>query len=101
MSRAYDAGVNFFDNAEAYAHGNAEAVMGNVIKQVGWRRESIVVSSKVFWGGGGPNDEGLSEWHMYEACRNSLRRLRLSYLDLFVCHRPGPSTPIEESVRAM
>ncbi len=101
MSRAYDAGVNFFDNAEAYAHGNAEVVMGNVIKQLGWKRESIVVSTKVFWGGEGPNDKGLSRKHIYEACRNSLKRLQLSYLDLFFCHRPDPNTPIEETVRAM
>ncbi|MBO0888853.1 aldo/keto reductase [Candidatus Bathyarchaeota archaeon] len=101
MSRAYDAGVNFFDNAEAYAHGNAETVMGNVIKQLGWKRENIVVSSKVFWGGEGPNDRGLSRKHIYEACRNSLKRLQLSYLDLFFCHRPDPNTPIEETVRAM
>jgi len=101
MSRAYDAGVNFFDNAEAYAHGNAETVMGNVIKKLGWRRESIVVSSKVFWGGEGPNDRGLSRKHIFEACRNSLRRLQFDYLDLFFCHRPDPNTPIEETVRAM
>ena len=101
MSAAHDAGVNFFDNAEAYAHGNAEVVMGNAIKRLGWRRESIVVSSKVFWGGDGPNDKGLSKKHVYEACRNSLRRLQLSYLDLFFCHRPDPNTPIEETVRAM
>jgi voltage-dependent potassium channel beta subunit len=101
MSAAYDAGVNFFDNAEAYAAGNAEVVMGNVIKKVGWRRENIVVSSKVFWGGRGPNDSGLSRKHVFEACRNSLKRLQLDYLDLFFCHRPDPSTPIEESVRAM
>src|SRR5438876_299021 len=101
MSAAHDAGVNFFDNAEAYAHGNAETVMGNAIKRLGWRRESIVISSKVFWGGDGPNDKGLSKKHVYEACRNSLRRLQLSYLDLFFCHRPDPNTPIEETVRAM
>ena len=101
MQAAYDRGVNFFDNAEAYAHGNAEVVMGNVIKKLGWRREDIVVSSKVFWGGQGPNDEGLSRKHIYEACRNSLRRLQLEYLDLYFCHRPDPSTPIEETVRAM
>ncbi len=101
MSSAYEAGVNFFDNAEAYAHGNAETVMGNVIKKMGWRRENIVVSSKVFWGGEGPNDRGLSRKHIYEACRNSLRRLQLDYLDLFFCHRPDPNTPIEETVRAM
>jgi voltage-dependent potassium channel beta subunit len=101
MSAAYDAGVNFFDNAEAYAAGNAEVVMGNVIKKLGWRRESIIVSSKVFWGGEGPNDLGLSRKHIHEACRNSLKRLQLDYLDLFFCHRPDPSTPIEETVRAM
>ncbi len=101
ISAAYEAGVNFFDNAEAYAHGNAETVMGNVIKKLGWRRENIVVSSKVFWGGDGPNDKGLSRKHVYEACRNSLRRLQLDYLDLFFCHRPDPNTPIEETVRAM
>ncbi len=101
MSAAHDAGVNFFDNAEAYAHGNAETVMGNAIKRLGWRRESIVVSSKVFWGGDGPNDKGLSKKHVYEACRNSLRRLQLNYLDLFFCHRPDSNTPIEETVRAM
>jgi voltage-dependent potassium channel beta subunit len=101
MSRAYDAGVNFFDNAEAYANGNAENVMGSVIKKLGWQREDLVISSKVFWGGDGPNDKGLSRKHVAEACRNSLRRLQLEYLDLFFCHRPDPNTPIEETVRAM
>lgn len=101
MSRAYDAGVNFFDNAEAYAHGNAETVMGNVIKKLGWRRDDIVVSSKVFWGGEGPNEKGLSRKHVFEGCKNSMRRLQLDYLDLFFCHRPDPNTPIEETVRAM
>src|SRR5712692_4231335 len=101
MSIAYDNGVNFFDSAEAYASGNAETVMGNVIKKLGWRRESIVVSSKVFWGGDGPNDKGLSRKHVFEACRNSLKRLQLDYLDLFFCHRPDPNTPIEETVRTM
>ena len=75
--------------------------MGNVIKKLGWRRDGIVVSSKVFWGGDGPNDQGLSHKHIYEACRNSMKRLQLDYLDLFFCHRPDPNTPIEETVRAM
>ena len=101
MAAAYQYGVNFYDNAEAYAHGNAEIVMGNVIKKLGWKREDIVISSKVFWGGQGPNDEGLSRKHIYEACRRSLKRLQLDYLDLFFCHRPDPATPIEETVRAM
>ena len=101
MSAAYAAGINFFDNAESYSHGNAETVMGNVIKKLGWRREDIVVSSKVFWGGSGPNDTGLSRKHVFEACRNSLKRLQLDYLDLYFCHRPDPNTPIEETVRVM
>ena len=101
MSKAFELGVNFYDNAEAYASGNAETVMGNVIKNLGWTRSDIVVSSKVFWGGDGPNDEGLSRKHIYEACRRSLNRLQLDYLDLFFCHRPDPNTPIEETVRAM
>lgn len=101
MSKARELGVNFFDNAEAYAHGNAEVVMGNVIKKLGWKREDLVISSKAFWGGSGPNEEGLSRKHIYEACRASLRRLQLTYLDLFFCHRPDPNTPIEETVRAM
>lgn len=101
MSAAYDVGVNFFDNAEAYGQGNAEVVMGNVIKKIGWKREDIVVSSKVFWGGEGPNDLGLSRKHIFEACRKALKRLQLDYLDLYFCHRPDPNTPIEETVRAM
>ncbi len=101
MSIAYDNGVNFFDSAEAYADGKAELVMGNIFKKLGWPRENIVVSSKVFWGGDGPNDKGLSRKHVFEACRKSLKRLQMDYLDLFFCHRPDPSTPIEETVRAM
>lgn len=101
MTKAFDLGVNFFDNAEAYAHGNAEVVMGNVIKKAGWKRSDIVVSSKVFWGGDEPNNSGLSRKHVYEACRRSLKHLQLDYLDLFFCHRSDPNTPIEETVRAM
>jgi voltage-dependent potassium channel beta subunit len=101
MMAAYAEGVNFFDNAEAYAGGNAEIVMGNVIKQLGWRRESIVVSTKLFWGGDGPNDTGLSHKHIIEGANNALRRLQLDYVDLIFCHRPDPNTPIEETVRAM
>ena len=101
MAAAYEAGVNFFDNAEGYANGNAEIVMGNVIKQLGWRRESIVVSTKIFWGGDGPNDTGLSHKHIVEGVNGALRRLQLDYVDLLFCHRPDPNTPIEETVRAM
>ncbi len=101
MLAAYEAGVNFFDNAEAYANGNAEVVMGNVIKKLGWRREGIVVSTKLFWGGDGPNDTGLSHKHIIEGMNNALRRLQMDYVDLVFCHRPDPNTPIEETVRAM
>jgi voltage-dependent potassium channel beta subunit len=101
MLAAYEAGVNFFDNAEAYANGNAEVVMGNVIKKLGWRREGIVVSTKLFWGGEGPNDTGLSHKHIIEGMNNALRRLQMDYVDLVFCHRPDPNTPIEETVRAM
>ncbi|MBA3946867.1 MAG: aldo/keto reductase [Herpetosiphonaceae bacterium] len=101
MAAAYDAGVNFFDNAEGYAAGQAEIVVGNVIKQLGWRRESIVVSTKIFWGGQGPNDTGLSHKHIIEGVNNALRRFQMDYVDLVFCHRPDPNTPIEETVRAM
>jgi voltage-dependent potassium channel beta subunit len=101
MAAAYEAGVNFFDNAEGYANGNAEIVMGNVIKKFGWRREDLVVSTKIFWGGDGPNDTGLSHKHIIEGVNNALRRLQFDYVDLVFCHRPDPNTPIEETVRAM
>jgi len=101
MTAAYEHGVNFFDNAEAYANGNAEIVMGNVIKQVGWRREDLVISTKIFWGGGGPNNTGLSHKHIIEGVNNALKRLQTDYVDLVFCHRPDRNTPIEETVRAM
>ncbi|MGB8648848.1 MAG: aldo/keto reductase [Anaerolineae bacterium] len=101
MAAAYDEGVNFFDNAEAYANGNAEIVMGNVLKKMGWRREGLIISTKIFWGGEGPNDKGLSHKHIIEGVNNALKRLQLDYVDLVFCHRPDPTTPIEETVRAM
>ncbi len=101
MAAAYETGVNFFDNAEAYGNGQAEIVMGNVIKKLGWKREDVVVSTKIFWGGKGPNDVGLSHKHVIEGMNNSLRRLQLDYVDLVFCHRPDPNTPIEETVRAL
>jgi voltage-dependent potassium channel beta subunit len=101
MTIAYDSGVNFFDNAEAYANGKAETVMGQILKKKGWGRDTFVVSSKVFWGGDLPNQEGLSRKHIFEACHAALRRLQVEYLDLYFCHRPDPETPIEETVRAM
>ncbi|MGE0616712.1 MAG: potassium channel beta subunit family protein [Bacteriovoracia bacterium] len=101
MQLAYDGGVNFFDNAETYANGASEEIMGNVLQKKGWRRDSYCVSSKVFWGGQLPTQTGLSHKHVYDACHNALRRLKVDYLDLYFCHRPDPETPIEETVRCM
>ena len=101
MKTAYDAGVNFFDNAEAYAQGRSELVMGKILKAMDWPHDTFLVSSKVFWGGDRPNQEGLSRKHVFEACHAALKRLQVEYLDLFFCHRPDPHTPIEETVRAM
>ena len=103
MGVAYDAGVNFFDNAEGYAEGKSEIVMGNILKSKGWERESFVVSSKVFFGteNKGPNRVGLSRKHVIEACNAALKRLQVDYLDLYFCHRPDKNTSIEETVWAM
>eukprot|EP01136_Pigoraptor_vietnamica_P024990 Opistho-1_new@78495 len=103
MGIAYDAGVNFFDNAEGYAEGKSEIVMGKIIKSQKWERESFVVSSKVFFGAEnkGPNQMGLSRKHVIEACNAALKRLQVDYLDLYFCHRPDKQTPIEETVFAM
>ena len=96
---AFEKGVNFFDNAEVYAEGKSEELMGEALSQ--YRREDLVVSTKIFWAGEGPNDTGLSWKHLVEGTRNSLERLQLDYVDLLFCHRPDPNTPIEETVRAM
>lgn len=101
MQAAIDAGVNFFDNAEAYAGGKAETVMGNVIQKAGWKRSDLVISTKIFWGGGGPNEKGLSRKHVMEGTLAALDRLQLDYVDLMFCHRADIHTPIEETVRAM
>ncbi len=101
MTTAYDHGVNFFDNAEGYSAGKAETMMGNVIKKQGWKRSDLVVSTKIFWGGDGPNDMGLSRKHIIEGTRAALERLQMRYVDLVFCHRPDPHTPVEETVRAM
>ena len=101
MKVAYDNGINFFDNAEAYAGGKSEIVMGNILKKMNWDRSTYIVSSKVFWGGKLPNQMGLSKKHIVEACNNALKRLQVDYLDLYFCHRPDKNTPIEETVRAM
>ncbi len=129
MKLAYDQGVNFFDNAEGYAGGRSEIVMGNILKKMGWRRSSFVVSSKVYFGADGgrkdlkPNETGLSRKHVIEACcklavllkpvvllsrkhvieacHEAMQRLQVDYLDLYFCHRPDKNTPIEETVWAM
>jgi len=101
MSAAYDAGVNFFDNAEGYESGASEVVMGKALKDLKWGRDSYIVSSKVFWGGQKPTQRGLSRKHVTDACHAALRRLQVDYLDLYFCHRPDVDTPIEETVRAM
>lgn len=105
MSIAYDHGVNFFDNAEIYALGESERMMGRVIKKKKWDRTSFLVSSKVYFGWRGkenkPNQTGLSRKHVIEACDEALKRLQVDYLDLYFCHRPDKNTPIEETVLAM
>jgi len=103
MGIAYDAGVNFFDNAEGYAEGKSEEVMGKILKAKDWDRSSYVVSSKVFFGTAqkGVNQTGLSRKHVIEACNGALKRLQVDYLDLYFCHRPDKNTPIEETVWAM
>jgi len=103
MHYAYDNGVNFFDNAEIYARGKSEKVMGKILHNSGWSRDSFIVSSKVFFGTGGqwPTQKGLNRKHVFEACHQALKRLQVDYLDLYFCHRPDKSTPIEETVWAM
>ncbi len=105
MGIAYDNGVNFFDNAEVYALGESEKMMGRVLKKKKWDRTSYVVSSKAFWGWRGkenkPNQTGCSRKHLIEACNEALQRLQVDYLDLYYCHRPDKNTPIEETVWAM
>ncbi|MEM6359154.1 MAG: aldo/keto reductase [Bacteroidota bacterium] len=107
MKIAYDGGINFFDNAEAYAGGKSEEVMGEALKKMEWRRDSYIVSSKVFFGADGgkgglmPTQKGLSRKHVVEACHQALKRLQVDYLDLYFCHRPDKQTPIEETVWSM
>lgn len=105
MGMAYDAGINFFDNAEVYALGESEKMMGRVLKQKNWDRTSYTVSSKAYFGWRGkenkPNQTGLSRKHLAEACHEALGRLQLDYLDIFFCHRPDPAVPIEEVVWTM
>ncbi len=104
VAAAWDNGINFFDNAEAYANGRAEQVMGDVIADLRLPRDGFCVSSKVFFGSAadpGPTQRGLSRKHVTDACHAALKRLRVDYLDLYYCHRPDPDTPIGETVRAM
>lgn len=105
MSIAYENGINFFDNAEVYALGESEKMMGRVLKTKSWERSSYVVSSKAFFGSRGkenkPNQTGLSRKHLVEACHEALTRMQLEYLDLYYCHRPDRNTPIEEVVWTM
>lgn len=105
MGIAYDNGINFFDNAEVYALGESEKMMGRVLKNKSWDRTSYTVSSKAFFGWRGkenkPNQTGLSRKHLTEACHEALQRLQTDYLDLFFCHRPDKEVPVEEVVRTM
>ncbi len=101
MKLAYDNGINFFDNAEIYSKGKSEEVMGNILKKMGWGRDTFIVSSKVFWGGDLPTQKGLSTKHVTDGCHAALKRLQVDYLDLYFCHRPDFNTPVEETVWAM
>eukprot|EP01129_Flabellula_baltica_P000728 TRINITY_DN10690_c0_g1_i1.p1 TRINITY_DN10690_c0_g1~~TRINITY_DN10690_c0_g1_i1.p1 ORF type:complete len:361 (+),score=84.20 TRINITY_DN10690_c0_g1_i1:38-1084(+) len=97
---AYESGIYFFDTAEVYADGEAEVVLGNILKEKGWPREDLVISTKIIKGGNGPNSLGLSRKHVIEGTKASLRRLQLDYVDIIFAHRPDPATPMEEVVRA-
>jgi len=101
MKAAFDAGCNFFDNAEVYAAGKAEETMGKCIKRLDRDRSELVISTKLFWGGSNVNQRGLSRKHIIEGLNASLKRLQLDYVDLLFCHRPDVHTPMEETVRAM
>ena len=104
MKAAYDGGVNFFDNAEVYANGQSELVMGAALKKLNFSRDSYIISSKVMFGAEKkpkPTQKGLSRKHIYEAAHQAMQRMGVEYLDLYFCHRPDPNVPIEETVRAM
>jgi len=103
MAAAYDAGVNFFDNAEVYAKGRSETIMGDALQKLGWRRSSYIVSTKFYWGlQDGPNEKNtLNRKYLMQAIDGSLARLKLDCVDLVFCHRPDPDTPLDETVWAM
>ncbi|XP_078696326.1 voltage-gated potassium channel subunit beta-2-like isoform X1 [Branchiostoma floridae x Branchiostoma belcheri] len=100
MTLAYENGVNLFDTAEVYAAGKAEITLGNIIKKKGWRRSSLVITTKIFWGGRAETERGLSRKHILEGLQGSLQRLQLEYVDVVFANRPDPNTPMEETVRA-
>jgi voltage-dependent potassium channel beta subunit len=103
MDIAYDHGINFFDNAEVYAAGKSEEVMGDILAKKQWSRDSYIISSKVFFGAGGklPTQRGLHRKHVVEACEQAIKRLKTDFLDLYFCHRPDKNTPVEETVWTM
>ncbi|XP_055043734.2 voltage-gated potassium channel subunit beta-1-like isoform X2 [Misgurnus anguillicaudatus] len=101
MTLAYENGINLFDTAEVYATGKAEMVLGNIIKKKGWRRSSLVITTKIYWGGKAETERGLSRKHIIEGLKASLERLQLEYVDVVFANRPDPNTPMEETVRAM
>ncbi len=105
MGIAYDNGINFFDNAEVYALGESEKMMGRILQKKNWDRTSYIISSKAFFGWRGknnkPNQTGLSRKHLTEACNEALQRLQTDYLDIYFCHRPDKNVPIEEVVLTM
>lgn len=101
ITKAYDSGINFFDNAEAYEYGESERLMGDALKKAGFGRDTFILSSKVFWGGDRPTQLGLSRKHVVDCCHAALHRLQVDYLDLYYCHRPDPDTPVDETVWTM
>ena len=104
LNYAYEQGINFFDNAEVYAHGRSEIAMGKILQEKSWPRDSYIVSSKAYFGAipdGLPTQVGLNRKHLVEACNDALKRLQVDYLDLYFCHRPDKETPIEETVWTM
>ncbi|XP_055736697.1 voltage-gated potassium channel subunit beta-2-like isoform X2 [Salvelinus fontinalis] len=101
MTMAYESGVNLFDTAEVYAAGKAEVILGNIIKKKCWRRSSLVITTKLYWGGKAETERGLSRKHIIEGLKGSLQRLQLEYVDVVFANRPDTNTPMEEIVRAM
>ena len=103
IQTAYDSGINFFDTAEIYVNGAAEEILGSILKELSFSRDTYLISSKVFWKDNKniPNTYGLSRKHIFDACHASLKRLDLEYIDIYLCHRPDPNTQIEETIIAM